>query len=777
MSLVTFGTKAETLERLAGILKSAKVLPQIRFTAKQWNENSKAILEEVSKAGWFDEHLMARSSAIGEDGPKTSLAGHYESVGKLRGSDSIRKGVERVIASFENIDGFDQVFLQPMLVNVKLSGVAFSKDPNTGSPYVVINYDDESGDTNTVTSGQTNELKTLYVFKGKKSHIPDDLKKVIELIDELEIHLGTDCIDVEFAISGKNELYLFQVRSLQVRDCEHIDFEGQQKALGQVRDKLVMMMRRHPYLHGQKTVFGIMPDWNPAEIIGVRPYPLALSLYKELITDNIWAYQRDNYGYKNLRSFPLLISFSGLPYIDVRVSFNSFIPEDVNPDLSEKLVNYYISCLIDSPSYHDKVEFEIIFSCYSLDLPKRLEVLRQHGFSGSELSQFSDSLRVLTNKIIHGDRGLWKADIERIEKLEHRRKAILESDLDKVSKIYWLLEDCKRYGTLPFAGLARAGFIAVQLLKSLVKVGILNEVEYEEFMGQLETVSSQSSADFDNLSRTEFLEMYGHLRPGTYDILSPRYDEDPDRYFNWKFKREHEKSEKPSFRLSLDQMKCLEALLVEHKLEHSALGLFEFIKGAIEGREYSKFVFTRSLSDALFLFKELSVDNNFSLEDCAFADVETIRTLYASSAGIKDILKASIEEGKSAYNLTKQIILPPLLVSPDDVWAFHLPICEPNFITMQRARGSVVNLVENSSDLTGKILFIKSADPGYDWIFSRGIIGFITMYGGVNSHMAIRAGELGIPAVIGAGEVLYDQWSKGKSLEIDCANRQVKVLR
>ena len=73
-----------------------------------------------------------------------------------------------------------------------------------------------------------------------------------------------------------------------------------------------------------------MPDWNPAEIIGLKPGPLALSLYRELVTDSIWAYQRDNYGYKNLRSFPLLVSFHGLPYIDVRVSFNSFVPRDIS---------------------------------------------------------------------------------------------------------------------------------------------------------------------------------------------------------------------------------------------------------------------------------------------------------------------------------------------------------------------------------------------------------------------------------------------------------------
>ena len=82
----------------------------------------------------------------------------------------------------------------------------------------------------------------------------------------------------------------------------------------------------------------------------------------------------------------------------------------------------------------------------------------------------------------------------------------------------------------------------------------------------------------------------------------------------------------------------------------------------------------------------------------------------------------------------------------------------------------------NPADLCGAIVLIPSADPGYDWIFSRGIKGFVTAYGGVNSHMAIRAAELRIPAVIGAGEALFGQWSAAKTLNIDCANKRVEIL-
>ena len=69
-----------------------------------------------------------------------------------------------------------------------------------------------------------------------------------------------------------------------------------------------------------------MPDWNPAEIIGTKPYSLSFDLYRYLITDEVWATQRAEYGYRDVRPHPLLVSFSGHPYVDVRASFNSFIP-------------------------------------------------------------------------------------------------------------------------------------------------------------------------------------------------------------------------------------------------------------------------------------------------------------------------------------------------------------------------------------------------------------------------------------------------------------------
>jgi hypothetical protein len=134
---------------------------------------------------------------------------------------------------------------------------------------------------------------------------------------------------------------------------------------------------------------------------------------------------------------------------------------------------------------------------------------------------------------MHGETALWRRDRAKIDLLAQRFPVICNAEIDKISRIYWLIEDCKRYGTLPFAGLARAGFIAVQMLQSFIEVGVLNAEEGAAFMASVDTVGSRIGRDFAQLPKADFLARYGHLRPGTYDILSPRYDEAPDLYFDW----------------------------------------------------------------------------------------------------------------------------------------------------------------------------------------------------------------------------------------------------
>jgi adenylylsulfate kinase-like enzyme/phosphohistidine swiveling domain-containing protein len=773
--LVAFRTKAESLEALAPLLRNGRVLPQVRFSVGDWRSDAAGVLAAVTAAPWGSDRVIVRSSAQGEDGAASSQAGRYDSVLGVVGSTAVAQAIDRVIDSFaSNGSDDDQIFVQPMLDRVAMAGVAFSRSPS-GGPYFIINYDDRSGLTDRVTAGVGKDLETFLCLKSRPDACPPSLAPVIALVSELETLLMSDSIDVEFAVGDDGQLYLLQVRQLAV-DPRGRDWDARvNTALADVARKVELLSRPHPYLHGSRAIFGVMPDWNPAEIIGVRPRPLSLSLYRELITDAIWAYQRDNYGYQNLRSFPLLVNFHGLPYIDVRVSFNSFIPRDVPGDLAGRLVNYYIDRLLSEPHLHDKVEFEIIFSCYTLDLPKRMGRLAEHGFAPEDLAELSGALRRLTNRIMHGETALWRRDRAKIDLLARRLPTICNAEIDKVSRIYWLIEDCKRYGTLPFAGLARAGFIAVQLLQSFVEVGVLDAEESATFMASVDTVGSRIGQDFAQLPKADFLARYGHLRPGTYDILSPRYDEAPDLYFDWSSARPTA-SAAPRFALSAEQLRRIEQLLKEHELDIDVLSLIEFIKAGIEGREYAKFVFTRSLSDALSLIRQLGEDHGLSAEDCAFLNYDAIRTLYSESGSVRETLLESVARGRERHALTCNLELPPIIASPDEVFAFHLPPSKPNFITRKSVTAPVASVGDPPESLAGRILFVPSADPGFDWIFTRGISAFVTQFGGANSHMAIRAGELGIPAVIGAGETLFRRWQTARKLCLDCANQKVLLI-
>jgi hypothetical protein len=787
-----FSTKAGTLTALQGVLISARIAPLYSFTTLDWNENRRDCLAGVvlslGSAPW-----IIRSSSSLEDGADCSNAGAFLSISNVY-TDNLEASIDLVIASYGRICIADEVLIQPMLINVIRSGVAFSHDPNTCAPYRMVNWS-EGSDTTVITGGKEGGriwqqaanmvAAPRYLCAGESTSIKPDSKgqtssyifaPIIKLLDELLELFDNIPIDCEFAVTqedDREELWLLQARRLILFSTPESP-KDQAIRLEAIERKVTRGMQPHPYLMGRRTVYGVMPDWNPAEIIGVRPKPLALSLYRELITDSIWAYQRHNYGYRNLRSFPLMPHFFGLPYIDVRLSFNSFIPADLDDGLAGRLVDHYIDRLLVEPKLHDKVEFEIVFSCYTLDLTERLERLSDIGFSKHEQEAIASSLRNLTNRIVHPKEGLWRADTAKLDELNARREKLLISNVDPLERIYWLLEDAKRYGTLPFAGLARVGFIAVQMLKSLVAVGVFSQADYDSFIGGVSTVSRQLTRDRATLDKATFLSRYGHLRPGTYDILSPRYDEAPQTYFDWSQRPVASEPIKP-FALTLSQMREVVSLLKAHGLEFDSVGLFDFMQAGIEFRELAKFHFTRNLSDALALIAEVGSQYGFSREDLAYCDITDFKELHIAATNPKNILLHSIEQGKARYSEAIKLSLPPLISRPEDVWGFEWPESAPNFIS-QKEVTAPVTCCDDRERLAGAIVCIPNADPGFDWLFAYPIAGLITAWGGANSHMAIRAGELRLPAVIGAGEMLYRRWSSAKRLHLDCAGRRVEVL-
>ena len=776
-------TKGQILQYIATKIKLGNTKESLIITWKEYKENQAEVLSKIIAFSCGTD-LIVRSSSSKEDLTEYSNAGAFESVLNVKPQkNSINAAVETVFLSYGEVTDEEEVLIQPMLTDIVMSGVVFTADMDTLAPYYVINYH-EGNDSAAVTGGNTGHLKTCIKYRHSEITLDDSrLERLIAVCQEVEKILESENLDIEFAITSDDEVYILQARPIAMgtKRYEKLNLDPE---LNRIYKKIVKLSTRHPFLLGETTCFGVMPDWNPAEILGIRPKRLAISLYKELITDQVWANQRADYGYRDLTQHPLMVSMCGIPYIDTRITFNSFIPAKLNDSIAEKLVNYYLDKLKHYPKYHDKVEFEIVFSCYYLGIREHLNELKQYGFSEMEITRIEYALLDLTNHIIDPKVGLYKKDFEKIKILEQKYAVIMDADISLVDKIYWLIEVCKMYGTLPFAGIARAAFIAVQILKSFVTQKIITQKEYDDFMRSLSTVNKQMNRNLylyanGELSKEDFLKTYGHIRPGTYDIMSLRYDEAFDEYFSNQIDTVQTVAD-DTYTFSAEVMQRIQKELEQNGLLISAEELIEYIKETIEGRESSKFVFTKAVSRILQLIEQLGNRLDISKEEMAYLDIMQIKPLYTDLyvGNVKEVFEENIKRNKELYKYAVQIKLPSLIVRPEDVYVYSLLDEEPNYITQKEVTADIVRVDSvTEEDCCGKIIFIQAADPGYDFIFTKHIAGLVTQYGGVNSHMAIRCAELGIPAVIGVGEKNFSEWSQAKQMTIDCEKKQIIIVR
>jgi phosphohistidine swiveling domain-containing protein len=530
-----------------------------------------------------------------------------------------------------------------------------------------------------------------------------------------------------------------------------------------------------------------MSDWNPAEIIGTKPGLLATSLYRNLILDENWATQRTEYGYRDVRPQPLLISFVAHPYIDIRACFNSFVPESLSDELAEKIVDFCLKWLIDHPELHDKVEFDVIPTCFDLDFSRwEKRFASEGGFSSAEINQIREAHLNLTINALQRN----TKDLAVIEQLEDRYQTIKNSFLPSLEKAFVLLEDSRRYGTLPFAHLARSAFVAVSLLRSAVSRGVITEAERNDFLNTIHTVSKELVIDSaacaeGKLSWDDLIEKYGHLRPGTYDITSKSYRHDAERFLRPIVDRVEpsQKSNKADVgSLWKGVRDKFGQSVTESGFSVTVDELESFMRTAIEGREYAKFVFTRNLSlalDELTLWgKKHGVDED-TLSNLSIEDLVLFRSGSVFTANIKEWILNRAKENQQNTEIIKLLELPPLITSANDFSVFLYPVAQANYIGSGKITGACVGLDSNHGEdlvLEGKIVMIPQADPGYDWLFGSNIGGLITMYGGANSHMAIRAAEFNLPAAIGIGETHYRILADATELELNAGQRLIRVI-
>jgi phosphohistidine swiveling domain-containing protein len=294
----------------------------------------------------------------------------------------------------------------------------------------------------------------------------------------------------------------------------------------------------------------------------------------------------------------------------------------------------------------------------------------------------------------------------------------------------------------------------------------------QDFFQSIRTITSQLITDRISLEESDFIGKYGHLRPGTYDIRIPTYRQNFSAYFGKSLTNNHSNTI-----LEFDRSKISEKIVASGLLEDFGISvneLFDFVSGSITAREEVKFWYSQNISMVLDLITEYASQNGFTVEESAHFKIGSFLNSYRESTNLNFQLQSDVTLGIEDYFITQNVWLPPIIFDAKDALAFEIPTTHPNFITHKSVHGEIIVLNQVHNDLERKILLIESADPGYDWIFTKDILGFITAYGGANSHMAVRAKELDIPAAIGVGSQLYGLLARKPFVYLDCINKRLE---
>ena len=264
-------SKADTLKTLYPLLTKSRIEPLYSFTISDWKNEKEPIIAKI--LDMFSSNLIVvRSSAVQEDTLDQSMAGCFESVLNVDPKEKaeIEDAINEVFESYKEKDAetsFNQILVQKQTDNILMSGVVFTRTLTQNSPYYVINYDDTTGSTDSVTSGRENKVIYISRFASK---IPEDMKGLMDAVKGDRTPNPSLSLDIEFAVQMDGSVVIFQVRPLAANVYKKTSDEEVKRAIDSLKSDFQTYAVRHPHLAGGTTFFGDMPDWNPAEIIGDR---------------------------------------------------------------------------------------------------------------------------------------------------------------------------------------------------------------------------------------------------------------------------------------------------------------------------------------------------------------------------------------------------------------------------------------------------------------------------------------------------------------------------
>ncbi len=734
---LSYGNKAKNLEYVA---KNTDIeIPYFKEIYLNDLNNIENIIDS------FSEKIMIRSNSSSEDKEYSSSAGKYLSIGPIERNDlkTIKKSWEMVVGSYEEQDNQSVIF-QNYIENAKSVSVLTSYKVGSDSAYRTFStyYGPE---TDAITSGKYSEINNFFMHRSFDI-LPKKYEKYnvyLKIITQLEDLFKNKQLDIEMVLDKNNSPQLLQVRPLMGKKLNKESIFDEKDVIDRNLKNYKKLNKTTADRFGTNQIYSNMSDMNPAEMIGKKPDNIAFGLYKFMFTDTTWNIQRGDFGYRKYSGGKLMELFNNVAYINVNHSLNSFLTRNLEKESCEEIINYQLNKLKENPHLHDSIEFDISRSSYVFDTVEEFSKEYKNIISPSEIIKW------------HND--LIQIDTQNKSTLEKNKKIILStfSKLDK-SFEYSKKENIKLIRdtmALPFTHHSRLGFVYFAQLNSLLEKEVISEDQKKLLLLSVNSISTKMKADayevkIGKKTLEGFLEVYGHIRAGNYNLLSLNLKNNLN--FTESLVNNSEQPLEDNI-LPKDIYTNIEKYFTINKIPLKASAWIDMFQEGISTRENSKFYYTKGIDGIL---NEIGEKNTSDRE-------------------LFDLLDIEFNEENTSDMRLKNVLMPDLITSNEDFYFYEEMSKNGNYIGQGTVIGDVLLIdseANRPNNLENKIVVIPAADPGWDWIFNYKIKSLVTKYGGPNSHMAIRCAEHNIPAILGVGENNFTVISNSKSLEIDFSN-------
>ncbi|MEO7431244.1 MAG: PEP-utilizing enzyme [Dokdonella sp.] len=735
--------KRSTLAALAPQLRCSRVPAGIGIGFARWNDRREATLDFIT-AHFGQALLAARSDRADEDALAASKAGHYRTVLDVPGSDrsAIADAIDAVFGSYGHARSTDEVFMQRQVTGVRDAAVAFTHALPDGAPYHVVSVA-KGPRSDHVTRGDT-DVDTWYSARtdGRLDGLPAPYRVYLDALREIESVVGDQSCEVEMVADDADIIWLLQVRPLTLPPCDEAPVDRLRHAL---ESDLAALATQPPLL-------GMMPDWNPAELLGEHPRPLARELFDTLITRRAWWLGRRALGYARIEETRLLRFIAGRPYVDARTSFRSLVPAGLDADIGERLVAAYCERLRAHPEYHDKIEFDVAFTTLTFGLADAFASRYPALLDTAQFSTFQETLRAPTSAAL---------DAALTDRLIHSftRDLRLAPPGAEPARLRRWIERLELRTGVRFAMAARQAFAIEALLRSAVDIGALDPTSWLQMRQSVASCAGLSaSIDGDD----------AHVRAGTFEISAPTRKE----FARPPFAQQPPRDANPRALWTLDAQisRDLRDALHELRLHIDVEALFAQYARVVHAREFGKCVFARGISLALDALASRA--ESLGIDRCT-----------AGWLGLDDLLDPALARerlqeralvARNAHAVEARIRM-PLLIRDHRLDVVHYAHGQANWLGNGRV-DDVPTIVDAQTDPDRvpmhALIAIASANPGFDWIFRRRPAALLTAFGGPNSHMAIRCAEAGVPALLGIGPDAFRRVISARRISIDFGGRR-----